>query len=50
MHFSLLGPLQVRSDGTDVPVRGTLRRTLLAALLLNRDRVVSASSLRTAGT
>ncbi len=50
MHFSLRGPLQVRSDGTDVPVRGTLRRTLLAALLLNRDRVVSASSLRTAGT
>jgi DNA-binding SARP family transcriptional activator len=45
MYFSLLGALQVRSDGTDVPIRGTLRRTLLAALLLNHDRVVSASSL-----
>lgn len=41
MYFSLLGALQVRSDGRDVPIRGTL----LAALLLNHDRVVSASSL-----
>ncbi|HTJ68475.1 MAG TPA: BTAD domain-containing putative transcriptional regulator [Actinospica sp.] len=45
MHFSLLGPLRVRADGADVPVRGTLRRTLLAALLLHPDTVVSADHL-----
>ena len=45
MHFSLLGPLEVQSEGVDVPIRGTLRRTLLAALLLNRDSVVSADRL-----
>ncbi|HWG25934.1 AfsR/SARP family transcriptional regulator [Actinospica sp.] len=45
MRFGLLGPLQVRSNGADVPIRGTLRRTLLAALLLNRGAVVSADRL-----
>ena len=45
MRFSLLGPLHVRRGETPVPVRGPLRRTLLAALLLNRDAVVSADRL-----
>jgi DNA-binding SARP family transcriptional activator len=45
VHFSLLGPLQVRRGEILVPIRGTLRRTLLAALLLNRDAVVSADRL-----
>jgi len=45
MHFSLLGPLEVRRGDTPVPIRGALRRTLLAALLLNRDAVISADRL-----
>ena len=46
MRFSLLGPLRVAAeDGTEVEVRGTLRRTLLAELLLNAGSVVSASRL-----
>ncbi len=45
MRFSILGPLEVRNDGALIPIRGTLRRTLLAALLLNRDTVVSADRL-----
>jgi DNA-binding SARP family transcriptional activator/tetratricopeptide (TPR) repeat protein len=45
VHFSLLGPLQVRRGEIPVPIRGALRRTLLAALLLNRDAVVSADLL-----
>ena len=42
MRFSLLGPLQVWSEGTEIPVRGRLRRTSLAALLVNHDTVVPA--------
>ena len=45
MRFSLLGPLEVRRGDTPVPIRGALRRTLLAALLLNRDAVVSTDHL-----
>ena len=45
MYFSLLGPLQVRRGETQVPIRGAHRRTLLAALLLNRNAVVSADRL-----
>jgi DNA-binding SARP family transcriptional activator len=45
VHFSLLGPLQVRRGETPVPIRGAQRRTLLAALLLNRNAVVSADRL-----
>jgi len=45
MRFALLGPLQVHRDDTPIPIRGALRRTLLAALLLNRDAVVSADRL-----
>ena len=46
MRFSLLGPLQVMGEGgTAVQVHGTLRRTLLAELLLNAGSVVSADRL-----
>jgi DNA-binding SARP family transcriptional activator len=46
VRFSLLGPLQVTGeDGTAVEVRGLLRRTLLAELLLNAGSVVSADHL-----
>ena len=45
MRFALLGPLQVRGDDGPVQIRGTLRRTLLAALLLHRGSAVSADRL-----
>lgn len=46
MRFSLLGPIQARGgDGAVLEIRGTLRRTLLAALLLHADTVVSQDRL-----
>ncbi|HET9171474.1 MAG TPA: BTAD domain-containing putative transcriptional regulator [Actinospica sp.] len=45
MRFALLGPVQVHGDEGPVEIRGTLRRTLLAALLLHHDAVVSADRL-----
>ncbi|MBR7838241.1 tetratricopeptide repeat protein [Actinospica durhamensis] len=46
MRFDVLGPLQVRADdGSVVDVRGSMRRALLAALLLNAGSVVSADRL-----
>ncbi|HEX4790126.1 MAG TPA: BTAD domain-containing putative transcriptional regulator [Actinospica sp.] len=45
MRFALLGPVQVHGDGGPVEIRGGLRRTLLAALLLHRGSVVSADRL-----
>ena len=45
MRFALLGPVQVHGEDGPVEIRGTLRRTLLAALLLHRDAVVSADRL-----
>jgi len=46
MRYSLLGPLQVMDeDGAEVEVPGTLRRTLLAVLLLNAGSTVSADRL-----
>ena len=41
-EFSLLGPLVVRRGGVVVPVGTAKQRVLLAALLLNADRVVTA--------
>jgi DNA-binding SARP family transcriptional activator len=45
MRFALLGPVQVHGDEAPVEIRGSLRRTLLAALLLSRGSVVSADRL-----
>ena len=45
MRFALLGSVQVYDDDAPVEIRGALRRTLLAALLLNRGSVVSADRL-----
>jgi DNA-binding SARP family transcriptional activator len=45
MRFALLGPVQVHGDDGPVEIRGALRRTLLAALLLHRGSPVSADRL-----
>lgn len=46
MRFALLGPVRVLGDdGGPVEIRGSLRRSLLAALLLHRGSVVSADRL-----
>jgi DNA-binding SARP family transcriptional activator len=44
-RFAVLGPLEVFDESGPVEVRGTLRRTLLAALLINHDTVVSVDRL-----
>ena len=45
MRFALLGPVRVHGGDGPVEIRGALRRTLLAALLLHRGSVVSADRL-----
>jgi len=45
MEFAVLGPLEVRDDGGRVEIRGVLRRTLLAALLVRAGTVVSTDRL-----
>lgn len=45
MEFFLLGPLLVRCDGAAVPVQRGKQRALLAVLLLNAGRTVSADDL-----
>ena len=45
LRFALLGPVQVHDDDGPLEIRGALRRTLLAALLLHRGTVVSADRL-----
>jgi DNA-binding SARP family transcriptional activator len=45
LRFALLGPVQVHGDDGPVEIRGALRRTLLAALLLHRGSVLSADRL-----
>ena len=46
MRFGVLGPLAVTTDaGEPVTVPGTKVRVLLADLLANRNRVVSADRL-----
>jgi predicted ATPase/DNA-binding SARP family transcriptional activator len=44
-QFSLLGPLAVTHDGEPTPLGGQKRRALLAALLLEANRVVSRDRL-----
>ncbi|HEX6526372.1 MAG TPA: BTAD domain-containing putative transcriptional regulator [Streptosporangiaceae bacterium] len=45
IQFGLLGPLSVRRDGEVVPVPAAKQRIVLAALLLNANRVVSIGQL-----
>jgi DNA-binding SARP family transcriptional activator/ABC-type transport system substrate-binding protein len=45
MEFWLLGPLEVRQDGQDVPIGGAKQRALLVLLLLNANEVVSRDRL-----
>jgi DNA-binding SARP family transcriptional activator len=44
-EFRILGPLDVRVDGTSVPIGGPKQRALLALLLLSANRVVSRDRL-----
>ncbi|RWA23729.1 hypothetical protein MELE44368_00575 [Mycolicibacterium elephantis DSM 44368] len=45
IRFGILGPLEVRDDGQIVDVGGPRQRTVLARLLLDPGRVVSADRL-----
>ncbi len=45
MQFQILGPLEASQDGSPVPLGGIKQRVLLAALLLDAGRVVSADRL-----
>ncbi len=45
VEFRILGPVQVRVDGSAVPVEGAKQRTVLAALLLSGGRVLSDDRL-----
>lgn len=45
LEFRVLGPLEMRRHGVAVPVRGRNLRALLAALLIDAGRVVSADAL-----
>ncbi len=45
VRFGVLGPLQVSVDGSVVPLGTPKQRAVLAMLLINRNRPVSANSL-----
>jgi DNA-binding SARP family transcriptional activator/tetratricopeptide (TPR) repeat protein len=45
MEFGLLGPLVVRSGGSELPVRRRSQAALLAALLLEGGRVISTDAI-----
>ncbi|OBF12269.1 regulator [Mycobacterium sp. ACS4054] len=45
LQFGVLGPLQMRADGTDLPLGPAKQRAVLATLLVNRNRTVSIDSL-----
>ncbi|MBR7835261.1 winged helix-turn-helix domain-containing protein [Actinospica durhamensis] len=45
MQYVLLGPVSVNTQAGPLEINGTLRRTLLAALLLRPNQVVSADQL-----
>ncbi|GLZ28643.1 hypothetical protein Lesp02_08330 [Lentzea sp. NBRC 105346] len=47
-EFNLLGPLEIRADGREVPIAGFTRRAVLGFLLLNTNRVVSIGELTSA--
>ncbi|MEO6713428.1 MAG: BTAD domain-containing putative transcriptional regulator [Mycobacteriales bacterium] len=45
LDFRVLGPVRVLLDGREVALGGSKRRSLLALLVANRNRVVSVSSI-----
>jgi DNA-binding SARP family transcriptional activator len=45
LRYVLLGPVRVHGEDGPLEIKGTLRRTLLAALLLHPNQVVSADRL-----
>jgi DNA-binding SARP family transcriptional activator len=45
MEFRVLGPVEVRHDGREVPLDGSKQRTVLAALLIAGDRLVSDTEM-----
>jgi DNA-binding SARP family transcriptional activator len=45
MNFNILGPLEVLDDGRVLDLGGQKQRVLLAALLLEANRVVSTDRL-----
>ncbi|HEY5878702.1 MAG TPA: BTAD domain-containing putative transcriptional regulator [Nakamurella sp.] len=45
LEVRMLGPLELRVDGTALPLPGGKPRALLAAMLISRNRVVPADSL-----
>ncbi|MCZ7461786.1 AfsR/SARP family transcriptional regulator [Streptomyces sp. WMMC940] len=45
MEFRVLGPVEVRRHGSRVPLSGTKLHTVLAALLMSREEVVSDDRL-----
>src|SRR2546422_6526075 len=45
VEFRVLGPLEIRREGSPVPLRASKERTLLAVLLVNHGRVVSVDRL-----
>ena len=45
MRYRILGPLEVRDHGRELPLGGPQQRTLLAVLLLNANQVVSVDAL-----
>ncbi|OBK46877.1 BTAD domain-containing putative transcriptional regulator [Mycobacterium sp. 1081908.1] len=45
LRFGVLGPLQMRANGTDVALGAAKQRAVLATLLINRNRTVPIDSL-----
>jgi DNA-binding SARP family transcriptional activator len=45
MEYRILGPVEVKDDGVDVPLDGAKQRTVLAALLIAGGRMVSDAEL-----
>ena len=45
MEIQVLGPVELRDNGTEVPVGGPRQRRLLAALVVNAGKVVSVERL-----
>src|SRR4051794_32920343 len=45
MEFGILGPLEVRRDGGELPLGGPKQRAVLALLLLHANEVVSRDRL-----